>query len=107
MGLYTAAAPTHSQLQRVAVLPALRSNLHFVVATIATVALLPALVHLHLPLVWPWRFVVGFTHSVAQQSLFVASVLYVIERPAELRVVVARYRNKLRATLFVAMLLQR
>ncbi len=88
--------------QLAAVLPALGSNLHFWVTGIATLALFPALVRLHLPLVWPWRFVVGFTRSVAQQSLFVAAVLYVIGRPAELRVVAARYRNKLRATLFMA-----
>ncbi len=41
MDIYTAATPTHSPLQRVAVLPALRSNLHFVVVGVATVALFP------------------------------------------------------------------
>ncbi len=76
--------------QPAAVLPALRSNLHFWVTGIAMLALFPALVHLHLPLVWPWRFVVEFTGSVAQKSLFVAAVLYVIGRPAELRVVATR-----------------
>ncbi len=90
MGLYTAATPTHSPLQRVAVLPALRSNLHFVVVGVATVALFPALVRLHLPLVWPWEFIWGFIRSVVLQSVCVASVLYVITHPTELSVIAAR-----------------
>ncbi len=99
---FAAAIPRHLPVQPVAVLPALRSNLHFVVAGVAALALLPALVRLRLPLVWPWPFIVGFTRFVVLQSICAASVLYVIERPAELRVVGARYRNRLKATLLAA-----
>jgi len=101
MGLYTAATPTHSPLQRVAVLPALRSNLHFVVVGVATVALFPALVRLHLPLAWPWEFIWGFIRNVALESICMASLLYVIEYPAELLVIGMRYRGLWAALLAV------
>src|SRR5260370_34383940 len=99
---FAAPIPRHLRVPLVAVLPALRSNLHFVVAGVAALSLLPALVRLRLPLVWPWPFIVGFTRFVVLQSICAASVLYVIERPAELRVVGARYRNRLKATLLAA-----
>src|SRR5260370_10586623 len=99
---FAAAIPRHLPVQPVAVLPALRSNLHFVVAGVAALALLPALVRLRLPLVWPWPFIVGFTRFVVLQSICAAAVLYVIDRPAELRVVGPRYPNRPKATLLPA-----
>lgn len=80
-------------------LAALRANLHFIVVGAAAVALFPVAARLHLPLAWPWDFVRGFTTFVTVQSISAAAVLYLISRPAELRLVYAKYRRPLRAAL--------
>lgn len=73
--------------------PRLRSNLHFIVVGAAALALVPALVYLRLPIAWPWRFVLGFSRGVAVQSICAAAVLYVVQHPAELRLLWRRYRE--------------
>lgn len=80
----------------------LRSNLHVIVVGAAVVALLPALAYLHLPIAWPWRFVLGFSKGVAIQSVCAAAVLYVVQHPAELRSIGRRYREPRRLLLLAA-----
>ncbi len=80
----------------------LRSNLHFIVVGAALLALFPALVYLRLPVAWPWRFVLGFSRGVAIQSICAAAVLYVIQHPAELRVLWRRYCEPRRLLLLAA-----
>ena len=62
-----------------------RENLHFVLTTILTAALLPALHGLGLPMRFNWKLLAGFYWpSLATQSLLAAVVLYLAAAPRQL-----------------------